>query len=540
MQRIQGEYQLIGPPGTGKTTTVIEQARSIRERGQSVLICSLTRAAAHEIAARAEDLGRDAASTLHSHALRATEIPHDKLIPRHVKEWDEAHPDLAIHPDTEAPLEGRSTEDWHAQYHLLRALQRPRDLWPTSLHVIANTWEDWKRENDYYDFTDVLEQALHNPKGMQPTAPGRPNVIIADEAQDHSRLEFALLREWAKAAEGVILVGDPWQALYVWRGADPNVIDFEHPDEKHRILKKSYRIPRAVHEYATRWAKSLSTWKPHEYNPRDGEGWVTRLEATYRRPDEIVERAEYIISETHKTVMILGACGYHLNPVFELLKGYGIPYGNAGVSKENPHQFARWNPLTVGAAGRRIRMFAQGYHDVFDAQSGKQSPGWTWKEFAAWTEDLDVDALPWRRVDINEAAKNTPNNFIPIHEEVATPLRNLLADYDFDHWLDWFAAALRPSKRDKYTYPLRVASLHGIYALTDRPPVTVGTIHSAKGGEADHVFLFPDLSPSATRAAKMTEAGHDAVVRQFYVGVTRARQNLYLCEPFAPESAVRW
>ena len=56
----------------------------------------------------------------------------------------------------------------------------------------------------------------------------------------------------------------------------------------------------------------------------------------------------------------------------------------------------------------------------------------------------------------------------------------------------------------------------------------MSTIHGAKGGEADNVILFTDLSPAADEAFRI---GNDDVHRVFYVAVTRAKQNLYIIEP---------
>ena len=60
------------------------------------------------------------------------------------------------------------------------------------------------------------------------------------------------------------------------------------------------------------------------------------------------------------------------------------------------------------------------------------------------------------------------------------------------------------------------------------PRITVSTIHGSKGGEADNVVLFTDLSGAADTTMRITP---DEVHRVFYVGVTRTRKNLYLVEP---------
>jgi len=56
-------------------------------------------------------------------------------------------------------------------------------------------------------------------------------------------------------------------------------------------------------------------------------------------------------------------------------------------------------------------------------------------------------------------------------------------------------------------------------------------VHSVKGGEADIVYLFPDLSQEAYRTAIVDREQRDSIRRQMYVGMTRAKEGLYICEP---------
>jgi len=72
---------------------------------------------------------------------------------------------------------------------------------------------------------------------------------------------------------------------------------------------------------------------------------------------------------------------------------------------------------------------------------------------------------------------------------------------------------------------------------TGKSKLMVGTCHSAKGGEADVVILFPNISSAATDYAH--EYGTDAIVRTFFVGMTRARHGLYLCQSCG-EDSVSW
>lgn len=58
------------------------------------------------------------------------------------------------------------------------------------------------------------------------------------------------------------------------------------------------------------------------------------------------------------------------------------------------------------------------------------------------------------------------------------------------------------------------------------PKVIVGTIHSVKGGEADTVHVFPDLSSAA-----YMDQDPDRIHRLFYVAVTRARDSVIIHDP---------
>ena len=73
---------------------------------------------------------------------------------------------------------------------------------------------------------------------------------------------------------------------------------------------------------------------------------------------------------------------------------------------------------------------------------------------------------------------------------------------------------------------------NGIEVLQKEPRVIVGTIHSVKGGEADNVIVFPDLSPKWLELMERSGwEGRDSVLRLFYVALTRARKRLIVGDP---------
>ena len=89
---------------------------------------------------------------------------------------------------------------------------------------------------------------------------------------------------------------------------------------------------------------------------------------------------------------------------------------------------------------------------------------------------------------------------------------------------------IAPPFHGRMQFPVAVALGGGPSALEESPRVIVGTIHSVKGGEADVVFLFPDLSPAGDAAYQKHGPQRDSVIRLLYVGMTRARHTLYICQ----------
>ncbi len=84
---------------------------------------------------------------------------------------------------------------------------------------------------------------------------------------------------------------------------------------------------------------------------------------------------------------------------------------------------------------------------------------------------------------------------------------------------------------------LRVVNRTGSGAeLKREPKITLGTIHSVKGGQCDTVFVFPDLS-----GVGYTEWNHDrdSITRLFYVAITRASKRVVLCGP-QTNQCVQW
>ena len=88
---------------------------------------------------------------------------------------------------------------------------------------------------------------------------------------------------------------------------------------------------------------------------------------------------------------------------------------------------------------------------------------------------------------------------------------------------DWMAIlkGLPPDEREYLRSCLRNGE-----KFTDKPRITISTIHQSKGGEADNVVLITDMGKLS-----WDNLGSDEENRVWYVALTRARENLYLVQP---------
>lgn len=534
------EFRVFGPPGTGKTTFLREQVvKWAREYGADALaVCSFTRTAAAEIASRVNAdttrLKRGQIGTLHSLALHSLDGP--DLVADRLPEWNEAHPGYAVTVSGKSFLDEAPSERYDVEqgdgylrvYEQLRARCTPRELWPVGVMPFVKAYENWKHEEVLLDFTDLIETALTETRGPN----GNRSILIVDEAQDLSALELALVRHWGASMDTLMMAGDDDQAIYGFRGATPDAfLTPPVPAEFKRVLQQSYRVPAAVHRVATRWVEQLSTREPKEYLPReDAEGVVAGLPISSNDGYMLAERA-VLHAERGQTVMILATCGYLLNPIVRALRDEGVPF-------HNPYRPARgdWNPLgTSTSKSTRAADRVLAYLRRDEATYGDDvAESWTGAEFKRWVEVVKATSLFERGHQDKVLAVLEP--LVPVDLEwlLTGPWAHLdepTIDRISEGDLSWLQANLLAGRRKGFEYPLEVARKRGAVALRGVPPITVGTIHSVKGGQADVVLLLPNLSRQGyAEWEDRKHGGRDATIRQFYVGMTRARDELYVPE----------
>jgi superfamily I DNA/RNA helicase len=534
---VTSEYRIFGPPGTGKTTNLTRQIRRAVDRfgPDSVLITSFSRAAAAELAGRDLPVEPDRVGTLHSHCYRALGGP--EIAECNVDDWNKDNPHLFITPKKkQGKLDGETSDDddgevekegdkWLQELSRYRGQMLPPGAWPPALRQFAAKWQAYKDANGLLDFCDLIERCLLDVR----LAPKMPSVIFADEAQDLNRMQLSLIRQWGEHTDYFIVAGDDDQTIYSFTGASPDaILGPEIPEDHKIILKQSYRVPRAVHAAANNLIHQVTRRQPKDYLPRAADGTCTNVSGTWQTPEYAVLRTAVDHIERGRTVMFLAACSYMLRPIVQVLRKNAIPF-------HNPYRRSNgfWNPLRLGRRGSTVnRVLAL---LVAHPDFGEGHREWTAGDFALWAEWLIARGIfkHGAKTHLRNKDASLPITIADLDAVFETAaLESLLACFEGDHraLLTWWRIRVNGAMQNRIQFPTDIAAARGPQALLEKPQVIVGTIHSVKGGEADVVILFPDLSQAGDAAYQRYGPPRDAVIRMFYVGMTRAREALYISD----------
>ena len=530
------EFRMFGPPGTGKTTRLTQYVKRGAELygSDGVVVASFTRAAAVELQGRDLPLNPTHVGTLHALCYRALDKP--TIAETMITEFNESQTLFQLSGgriDIDEPEQVYDTESdrLFAEYQVLRArLVRAND-WPPLAKKFGYAWDSWKAETGYIDFTDMVELAI----SMRVPPPDGAQIGFFDEVQDFTALELKLIRQWGESLDRIVLAGDDDQCIYGFKGASPRAF-LEPPipdgDPHKEVLAQSYRMPSAIHEVTQDWIGGVrGPREPKPFSPRDYTGSVEqRPGLRYKDAISLVNEAIDRSNDGH-SVMLLAACSYQVAPIVQELR-------NRGALFHNPYRRKRgdWNPLSPGrgrSSGQRLASLLAFDRSVW----GDEARDWTYADLIDWLPLVKKSGV-FRR-----GATTSLDSQFPEMTISGPALAALFEDGAVDEIrrspLEWVGRHMAAPKARGLSYPLHVARQQGAAALVSGTPnIVVGTIHSVKGGEADDVYLMPDVSP-AGHVQWLNTGTRDDVLRQFYVGMSRAKERLVLCGQ-SQTSAVTW
>jgi DNA helicase-2/ATP-dependent DNA helicase PcrA len=494
-------FRYFGPPGTGKTTTLLNHVEELLSRGTApnqIGYFAFTRKAANEARDRAVarfDLDPDQDfvffRTLHSLAFRLLGLSGAEVLKEtHLKEFGDIVGVNLTESVTAVEDEGFLT--FRSNHPIMRAVDLARTtergpMWAynqmelnvTSYHFrhIYSEYEKFKTQSGLKDFTDMLVSLTEN-EALIP----KLKAVFLDEAQDLTPLQWRVAHLINDKCERMYVAGDDDQGIFGWAGADINrFISLEGSSE---VLTQSYRIPRSVWRIADHISGRIRRRQKKEWSPRDADGSTRSVHDHYGL-------------DFSGQWLVLAQANYMLNEIGAYLKTSGHffeRFNTPSLSKKVRSAISSWTYLTSGKNKEISLSETQNLYSHISSEDGRLQRGA--KTLLKAANEQDVFSL-----------------------DVLREHFGLEATGAWDCVLD----RIYPEDRAYAS-----ALLNRGVDLNSKPKIRLSTIHGAKGGEADNVYLMLDLSG---KALGEMEKNPDDGYRVLYTGITRTKENLVLKMP---------
>ena len=445
-----------------------------------------------------------------------------------------------------------------------------RDYRCQMIHDVFSAYEEKLKSSNALDFDDLIVRTLdlftlHPP--VLEAYQRKLRYIHVDEYQDTNYAQYMLVRLLAQQSRNLCVVGDDDQSIYGWRGADiRNILDFEKdfPDATVIKLEQNYRSSANILDAANQVIARNENRKDKALWTQQGPGEMIRL---YRADDEREEaawvceqiRALEAQGEDASRCAVLYRTNAQSRVMEEAFVRTGVKYRIYGglrfydrkeVKDILAYLRVMINPADDISVRRIINVPKRAIGDTTVTELARYAAE---QEMPLLTACMDVpDTLGSRAKKSVEKFGELMMSLTMMAESMkltelvqyvidTTGLESQYAKEDSDEArsrvenIREFVGAVQEfeDKADNPTltdYLENVALVSDLDAMTeDGGAVTMMTLHSAKGLEFPNVFmigmeenLFPSMR-SRDDPARMEEER-----RLCYVGITRARERLYL------------
>jgi DNA helicase-2/ATP-dependent DNA helicase PcrA len=268
VQAFEGPFLVSAGAGSGKTTTLTRRiAYLIRERTVSphnILAVTFTNKAAAEMKVRVGDLidsryANPLVGTFHSVCVRMLREDIDNLGYEQNFTILDAHDQLVLVKKIAKELE--LSKQQFAPRTLLEGISRAKnDLLSSDLfsaqvdsyyeEQLAHVYDSYQRilrENHSLDFDDIIRLTntlfVEYPEVLKKYQ-DKFQYVLVDEYQDTNHAQYMLIKQLTKKHNNLFVVGDDWQSIYKWRGANVrNILNFEKDFSNATVIKleQNYR-----------------------------------------------------------------------------------------------------------------------------------------------------------------------------------------------------------------------------------------------------------------------------------------------------------
>jgi len=584
----EGPLLVLAGPGSGKTRVITSRIAALVESGvRPYNICAITftNKAAEEMRQRAATLGASGGahiSTFHSLCVR---------ILRRYAEAAGIQPNFSIYDAADqSKCIKQAVKDCHLDgtnfppARMLDAIStlknklldadafqgRADDFFSQTLAKVYTRYQQLLADRNGLDFDDLLMNVaflLENDSQVCNELSDRFKFLLIDEYQDTNHAQYRLAKALALPHGNICATGDPDQSIYRWRGADiRNILAFEKdwPDALVVKLEENFRSTAAILKAAdTLIARNENRKQKNLVPTRKDEGkvGVESYEDEASEADAVARQVDELLAGKANAGQI--AVFYRVNAMSRALEEafvrHRIPYQVVrGVEFYNRKEIRDLlaylkvlaNPADEIALLRIINTPTRGIGKVTIDRARAYAAQYSLSLYEALKRANHIETLgnapqgkliAFSRM-IEQFRQQAAGQVAPLAERVftesglekslksagadgqdalenVTELINAMAAYD--------QRAEEPSLID-YLQQISLFSDTDAYEASSER-VALMTLHAAKGLEFDNVFIIgieDGLLPHERGSADSDELEEER--RLFFVGVTRAKTNLYL------------
>ncbi len=451
------------------------------------------------------------------------------------------------------------------------------------IQAVVERYRNRKRELNVMDFDDLLfywETLLREHPEVRKRYNEQFQHLLVDEYQDTNRLQADVLDLLARQHGNIMVVGDDSQSIYSFRGANfANILTFpeRYPGSKIYKLEVNYRsTPEILHLANTsivhnryQFPKELQTIRPPGSRP------------ILVPVQDIMEQASFVAQKLEEInqqgvplaqMAVLYRAHYHSMELQMELSRRRIPYEvRSGLRffeqahikdvssylkiTSNPLDELAWKRVLLlypkigkSTADKIWQMVLSGFlnpQTSMDAPEVLQKiPGRVrenWRLFSrtlSMLRDLEKTSGPGGMIDrvLQEGYESYLQSKYPDYESRMDDLRQLAAfAYRYSSCQDFLSELALLTSLEGESTPVRGRDENGTVKLS--------SVHQAKGLEWSVVFIIwlaEGRFPSVRSLLESGGEGEEEERRLFYVAITRARDELFLCYPrFAPDRGRR-
>jgi len=593
VELVEGPVLILAGPGSGKTRVIAHRVAYLikvcRISPHRIMAVTFTNKAAREMEERLNRLIGSLVGDLTIgtfHAICARILRRDgKAIgvdPRFVIYDDEDQTslikqsiqDIGLDPKQYVPRAIASAIS-AAKSRMLTPQEYARRTHSYFEEVAGRVYEHYEKllaENNALDFDDLLMKTVQLFRSSPQTLAkyqSRYLHILVDEFQDTNLVQYELIRQLGGKRHNICVVGDPDQSIYSWRFADlRNILSFEKdfPEAKLVLLEQNYRSTKLILETASCVISANQQRKPKALWTNNEPGELINVVETYSEQDE----AQFVVSEIERLVKERKAklrdCAvmYRTNAQSRALEEafirYGTPYRLVAATRFYERREVKdmiaylrviLNPHDNVSLQRIINIPGRG----IGQQSQSQLSSWAKSQNTSLYDALKLAPQLSPRVSKSVAG------FQDLLQEFAHRSRelNLLELFDLvvkqTGYKEYILSGENGEERWNNVLELRTvagdyrelkpkegltAFLEGVTLVSDvdgldetLDAVTLVTLHQAKGLEFPVVFIVGVEDGILPHFKSLDEPEQLEEERRLcYVGITRAKQRVYLVYAF--------